>query len=158
MLNYSLRKMNTTSKNSVLAIAYFLLATLLTGLFIANKFWLYNSTGAMLASGCIAAGKWMVQIVTALILLNHRKWEFIKRMAWVSLIGSGTLFSYNLMGFLHLPISGFSQFVIAIVLAVVVMIFLYYQAVKKTELQLEWFWGWIICLLVAITLQLTVIF
>lgn len=150
--------MNTTSKNAVLAILYFLLATLLTGLFLVNKFWLYSSIAAMIASGCIAAGKWLIQIGTALILLEDKKWEFIKRIAWVSLVGSCILFSYNLMGLMHSTLSGFSQFVLAIAFSAVVMLFLYYKAVKKTELQAEWFWGWILCLVIAIILQLTVIF
>lgn len=150
--------MNTTSKNAVFAVSYFLLATLLTGIFLTDKFWLYSNTGAMIASGSIAAAKWLIQIGAALILLNHEKWEFIKRIARVSFIGSCILFCYNLMGFLPLPLSGFSQFVAAIGLAVMVMIFLYYKAVKKTGLTLEWFWGWLICLIIAIILQLTCIF
>jgi hypothetical protein len=38
------------------------------------------------------------------------------------------------------------------------MIALYYQAVKKTGLSLKWWAGWLVCLAVAITLQLTVVF
>ncbi len=127
--------------DGLLAVVYFLLSALLTGLFIVPKFWLYSNMGAMIASGSIAAAKWLLQIGAALILLNSKKWEFIKRMGGVCLVGSCILFSYNLMDLLALPLSGFSQFILAIALAILAMIILYYRAVKKTGLSVKWFSG-----------------
>lgn len=146
-----------TNKTIGLAIVYFLLSTILTWYFISTKFWFYSSSTEMMLSGAIAGGKWLAQITAALFLLKDKKWVFIQRIAAVCFIGSCILFTYNLMGFLPLPLGGFSQFVISIILSIVVMIILYFNAVKKTKISIKWFWGWIFCLLIAILLQTTVI-
>lgn len=140
------------------AALYFLLSVILTGIFINQKFWLYSSVDAMIISGSIAGIKWLIQIVAALVFLHKKKWEFIMRIGFVCFAGSLTLFVYYLFSFLPLSIDGFSQFVLAIALAVLVMIFLYYKVVKRTGLSVKWFWGWMLCLAIAIFLQVTVIF
>lgn len=145
--------MDTVSKHVGLAVFYFLLAILLTGIFIGNKFWLYRSTDEMVFSGTIAAAKWFVLVVAAIIFLKKKKWEFIRRMGWACFIGSCVLFSYNSMAYLALPIGGFSRFILSIALSVLVMIVLYYRSVRKTGLLLRWFWGWLLCLSIAIFLQ-----
>jgi len=68
------------------------------------------------------------------------------------------LFTYNLMYYLPLPSSGISQFIIALGITVTTMIFFYYRAVKVTGLPLKWFFGWLICLAIAIILQITIVF
>lgn len=141
-----------------LAILYFLLSAVLTGIFICNKFWLYSSVNAMILSGCIAGAKWFIQIVAALAWLHEKKWEFIKRIGFVCFIGSIVLFSYNIMFCLPLPLGGFSQFILSIVLSVLVMIGMYYRAVRKTGLPLKWFLLWLGCLAVAVFLQVKVVF
>lgn len=150
--------MKDQNKNIIKAALYFLLSVILTGIFINQKFWLYSSVNAMIVSGSIAGTKWLIQIVAALVFLNKRKWEFIRRIGFVCFIGSVVLFVYYIFNFLPLPFGGFSQFVLAIALAVLVMIFGYYQAVKKTGLSVKWFWAWMFCLVIAIFLQVMVVF
>lgn len=105
-------------------------------------------------SGSIAGAKWAIQLIAALILLKEQRWIFIKRIGFVALIGSAALMIYYL-----LPVSwGFSTLVISVVFSVVIMIGLYYKAVRQSSLSLLWFWGWIACLVVAILLQLTIVF
>ena len=83
-----------TRKDIVFGVAYFWAATFLTGIFIAQKFWLYNSEEAMVLSGSIAGAKWLIQIVGALILLEDKKWQFIRRIGYVCFIGSVLLYIY----------------------------------------------------------------
>ncbi|MEO7045621.1 MAG: hypothetical protein ABI091_09975 [Ferruginibacter sp.] len=150
--------MTAQNKNILLSFVYFLLATVVTGIFIANKFWLYSSVNAMILSGCVAGVKWLIQIVAAFVLLKELKWVFIRRIAFVCFIGSVILFVYYIFNFLPLPLGGFSQFILSIGLSVLVMIAMYYRAVKKTGLSIAWFLGWILCLIIAITLQVFVVF
>lgn len=150
--------MKEQNKNIIKAALYFFLSVILTGVFINQKFWLYSSVNAMVISGSIAGTKWLIQIIAALIFLKDKKWEFVRRIGRVCFIGSVVLFVYYVFNFLPLSIGGFSQFVLAIALAVLVMIFTYYQAVKKTGLSAKWFWAWMFCLAIAIFLQVTVVF
>ncbi|MNK43396.1 hypothetical protein D3C87_620990 [compost metagenome] len=140
------------------AALYFLFSVVLTGIFINQKFWLYSSVNAMIISGSIAGTKWLIQIIAALVFLKDKKWDFIHRIGFVCFMGSVVLFVYYVFNFLPFPFGGFSQFVLAIALAVLVMIFGYYQAVKKTGLSAKWFWAWMLCLAIAIFLQVTVVF
>jgi hypothetical protein len=147
-------KTESTGRSVALAALYFLFATILTSYFIARKFWLYDSISLMALSGGIAGVKWAVQIIAALILLKEERWIFIKRIGLVALIGSAALIVYFV-----LPYSwGFATLVISVAFSVLVMIGLYYRAVKKSGLSVAWFWGWIACLIVAMLLQLTVVF
>lgn len=144
------------NKNFILSFVYFLLATILSGIFIANNAWLYPSEAAMILSGSIAGAKWGIQIVAALILLREKQWFFIKRLGFVCFIGSAILFVYYIFNLL--PLGRFSPFVLSIGLSVLTMIVMYYQAVKKTGLSIAWFLGWILCLVIAILLQVFVVF
>lgn len=146
------------NNNIIRAIIYFLLSAALTGIFIANKFWFYDSVNQMILSGTVAGGKWLIQIVAALALLKEKKWEFIKRIGFVCLVGSLLLFTYNVLFYLPLPLGGFSLFVLSIALSVLVMIIMYYKAVHKTGLPVWWFLGWLLCLFIAVFLQIKVVF
>lgn len=152
------RSTMAAKKNITWAVVYFILATVLTGIFIANKFWFYNSVNQMILSGTIAGAKWLIQIIAALIFLKEKKWEFIKRIGFVCFIGSCLLFLYNILWYLPLPFGGFSLFVLSILLSVLVMIMMYYRAVQKTRLPLKWFLLWLVCLSVAVFLQVKVVF
>ncbi len=50
------------------------------------------------------------------------------------------------------------NFLFSLMAAVVVMIALYYKAVLQSQVSTKWFWGWVGCLAIAISLQLFVIF
>ena len=150
--------MNTQNKNIFLSVLYFFLATVLSGVFINNNLSLYSSVNAMLLSGSIAGAKWMIQILAALFLLKELKWIFIRRIGFICFIGSAILFVYYIIDFLKLPLAGISPFIISIGLSVLVMIIMYYAAVKKTGISIAWFLGWILCLAIAILLQVYVVF
>ena len=150
--------MTVQNNNIIKAACYFFLSVVLTGIFISQKSWLYDNVNAMIISGCIAGAKWLIQTVTALVLLKEKKWKFIRNIGFVCFTGSAVLFVYHIFNFLPLPVSGFSQFILAISLSVLVMIAMYYKAVEQTGLPIKWFWCWIGCLVVAITLQITVVF
>lgn len=143
-----------SGRSIALAGIYFLFGSVITIGFIASKSWLYESISLMILSGIIAGGKWAVQLIAALVLLRRQRWVFIKNIGLVCLIGSAALFVYYFF-----PVSwGFSIIAISVGCSVVLMIGLYYRAVKKSEVSIYWFWSWIICLAVAILLQLTIVF
>jgi hypothetical protein len=143
----------------LLAAQWFILSLLLTGVFIGSRLWLfYMSTESMVLSLSIAGGKWLIQIIAALIFLKEKKWEFIKRIGLVCFAGSCLLFLYIILFLLPLPLSSFSLFVLSIGLSVLVMIRIYYKAVQKTGLQVKWFFLWMLCLAIAIFLQIKLVF
>ncbi len=150
--------MTPQNKDAAFAVLYFLLATLISAMFIASNYWLYRNDNAMILSGNIAGAKWLIQIVAALFLLKELKWIFIRRIGFVCFIGSVVLLVYYILNFLPLPLGTFSIFIFSIGLSVLVMIGMYYNAVKKTGLSIAWFLGWIVCLAIAILLQMFVVF
>lgn len=147
-----------SNKNITLAIVYFVLSIVLTGIFIATKFWFYDSVNQMILSGSIAGAKWLIQIVAALVFLKQKKWEFIKNIGLVCFVGSCVLFLYNILFYLPLPLGGFSLFILSIGLSVLTMIAMYYKAVQKSKVPAKWFLGWLLCLAIAIFLQIKVVF
>ena len=142
-------------KNIINAAAYFLLSTVITGWFIEKGNVLYDNTNMMLFSGSIAGAKWGIQIIAAYIFLEDKKGEFIEQIGFTCFVGSCLLLPYCLLPFLQNFEYGF---VLSLVLSVVTMIFLYYQSVKKMDVSVKWFWAWIGCLIVAVSLQVFVIF
>jgi len=143
--------------NIITAVVYFVSSLIITAWFIVTKFWLYASTTAMIVSCSIAGAKWAIQLVAAFVLLKQHRWQFIRRIGFVCFAGSCLLLTYNLMFYLGLPLSGVNQFVLSLIIAVLAMIVLYYRAVKQTRLPFIWFAGWLVCLAIAITLQLTIV-
>ncbi len=142
-------------KNSVLAFLYFLLSTIITWWFIQQGELLYFSKNKMLLSCIIAGAKWSIQIGAALLFLNEKKWEFVKLIGFTCFIGSCILLPYCLFSFVRLaPYS----FLISLLIAVLLMIVTYYKVVNQLLLSLKWFWGWMLCLIIAISLQLFVVF
>jgi hypothetical protein len=147
-------KQESTGRSIALAALYFLFGTIITTWFIARKAWLYDSVELMILSGSIAGAKWTIQLIAALILLRTHRWPFIKNIGFVCLVGSAALLIYY-----FLPIRwGFTTLVISVAFSVLIMIILYHRAVKQSALPMYWFWSWIVCMLIAILLQLTVVF
>ncbi len=140
-----------------MAIVYFGVSLGITAWFIATKFWLYASVEAMIISCSIAGAKWLIQLVAAFTLLKQNRWPFIRRIGFVCFAGSCLLLTYNAMFYLPLGLRGVTQFVLALLIAVLIMIILYYRAVRQTRLPFIWFAGWLACFAVAITLQLTIV-
>ncbi len=142
-------------KNIALAFIYFLLSTIITWWFIQQGKLLYFSQNKMILSCGIAGTKWSIQIGAALLFLTDKKWAFIKRIGFTCLVGSCILLPYCLFGFIR-EID--KSFLASLIIAVFVMIAMYYKAVAKTNISKKWFWGWMICLAIAISLQLYVVF
>lgn len=147
-------KQQRTDRAIALAILYFLFGTILTTWFIARKAWLYDSVELMILSGSIAGAKWLIQLSAALILLRKERWIFIKNIGFVCLIGSAALLIYY-----FLPVRwGFNTLIISVAFSIIIMLFLYYRAVRQSALSIYWFVSWVVCLLIAVILQLTVVF
>jgi hypothetical protein len=143
------------NRDAALAFLYFLLSTLVTWWFIAAGKQLYISSSLMIASCSIAGAKWGIQIAAALLFLKEKKWQFIKRIGFTCFVGSCILLPYCLFNVVR---QVDNSFLYSLVAAVLTMICLYHQSVKKTGISEKWFWGWIACLATAISLQLFVIF
>jgi hypothetical protein len=108
----------------------------------------------MLASCSIAGAKWGIQIAAALLFLKEQRWAFIKAIAFTCFVGSCILLPYCFFENIR---SIEKTFLYSLIVAVLVMIVLYYNAAKATGVGVKWFWGWIACLATAIILQLFVI-
>ena len=144
------------NRKIIIAILYFLLSTLITWWFIQASP-LYTSMQQKLLSCGIAGAKWTLQIVAALIFLKDKKWIFIRNIAVTCLIGSIILIPYAVFSSLW-NINGNDFFIGSLGLAVAVMIFLYALSVKNAGIKMYWWLGWLACLAIAVTLQLTVVF
>lgn len=142
-------------KNIFLASLYFLLSTIITWWFIKQGELLYFSQNKMILSCTIAGAKWGIQVIAALLFLKDKKWEFIKRIAFVCFVGSCILLPYCLFGFIQ---TLDKSFLFSLMAAVLVMIALYYKSVLQLQVSTKWFWGWVGCLAIAISLQLFVVF
>jgi hypothetical protein len=147
--------MTKNFKTISLAAIYFLLSTIITWWFIEQGKLLYFSKNKMMLSCSIAGAKWGIQIMAALVLLKEKKWDFIKQIGIVCVVGSCILLPYCLLPFIA---AIHNSFLFSLIAAVLVMIAMYYNAVTKMQLSTKWFWGWIFCLAIAISLQLFVVF
>jgi len=146
----------TNNKTIYQALIYFFLSTIITWWFV-DVCPLYTSLQQKLLSTGIAGAKWSLQIVAAYFFLKNKRWEFIKNIGIVCLVGSVILLPYAILAS-YSRFNSATFFVSSLLIAVIVMIGLYYFYVKKAAVSLQWFWRWIICLAIAITLQLTVVF
>ena len=147
----------STQKNIILAVIYFLLSTVITWWFIVHGSALYHFEGDKMALSCtIAAGKWGIQIVTVVIFLGEKRWQFIRRIAFTCLGGSVILlpFCLDLLGFLP----GSNGFLYSLIAAVAFMLGSYYYSVRKSGVSVKWYFLWLACLALAVSLQLTVVF
>ena len=146
----------SNSKNIYRAILYFFLSTIITWWFV-DVCPLYTSLEQKLLSTGIAGAKWGLQIAAAYFFLAGKKWEFIKNTGATCLAGSVVLLPYAIAAsFSNTNNSSF--FINSLLLAVVLMIGLYFLHIKRSGLSVKWFVGWIICLAIAIALQLTIVF
>lgn len=144
------------SKEKYSAFLYFSLSTVITWWFV-DVCPLYEGVQQKLLSTGIAGAKWALQILAAYFFLADKKWGFIKNTGITCLAGSLILLPYAMAAtFFH--VNGSSFFVSSLIVAVLVMIIMYFLNVQKLALSKKWFWGWIVCLVIAITLQLTLVF
>ncbi len=138
-----------------LALCYFIASTIITWFFIEQGRILYFSQTQMLLSCAIAGTKWGIQILAALIFLKTEKWIFIQKIGFTCFIGSCILLPYC---FFECIRTIEKSFLISLIAAVLVMIFMYFKVITSLKLSKNWFWGWIYCLTIAIILQMVVVF
>ncbi len=138
------------------AIVYFSASTIFTWWFIQESP-LYNSMQQKLLSGGIAGAKWAIQIIAALLLLQQKKWVFIKNIGFTCLAGSLVLLPYAAASRFW-GVNGSNFFTISLLLAVALMIFLYAVGTKSAGVTIKWWLFWLLCLCLAIFLQLTLVF
>ncbi len=143
-------------KNIIIAGLFFFLSVIITWWFITASP-LYISNKQKILSCGIAGGKWLLQITAALIFLQSRKWVFVRNISVTCLIGSAILLPFCISSVLKLNSSN-TFFILSIIAAVLVMIFSYYKSVLNAGIGLKWWLGWILCLAIAIVLQLTIVF
>lgn len=148
-----MRLFNKQGRDAVLAVLFFVLSTGITWYFINDNPERYDGAGRRYLSCAIAGAKWAVQLAAAFLLLPAaQKWTYVRRLGIVCLIGSLLLLPYCFWPVRMLLASG--GFYGSLIVSVLVMIPLYYRAVRKTGLPMTWFRGWLACLALAIMLQL----
>ena len=143
-------------KKITLTLFYFLASTLITWWFIEASP-LYTSMQQKLLSCGIAGAKWSIQILAAWYLLKEKKWLFLKNIGLTCFVGSMILLPYAALSFCF-GINGQNFFIGSLLLAVAVMISMYAVSVRVTGIKIYWWLGWLFCLAIAVTLQLTVVF
>ncbi|HMD00644.1 MAG TPA: hypothetical protein VKH37_10845 [Ferruginibacter sp.] len=146
----------SSNRNIFLALMYFLFSTAITWWFIQASP-LYTSTQQKMLSCGIAGAKWSIQILAALIFLKEKRWMFIKDIGLTCFIGSMILLPFCILS-AAFGINGSSFFVMSLLVAVAVMILMYAISVRHARLHIRWWLGWMLCLAIAISLQLTIVF
>ena len=132
-------------------LAAFGLSTLFTALFI-RAYGGYVSDRIMLLSGCIAGGKWAIQMALGWILLGHRKWGYFSTLATTCLLGSVVLLPFAIL-------SGGTRFFLGSLLACIAAMAAA-LVVCQSRAGFSWHWQalWFGLLVIAVALQLTVVF
>lgn len=132
-------------------VVSFLLSTLFTALFI-RAYDGYVSERIMLLSGCVAGGKWAIQMVAGWCLLGKRKWVYLSTLATTCLIGSTVLLPYAALS------GGAGFFFGSLIGSIVVMAASLVGLQRRAGFSWRWQALWFGLLAVAVTLQLTVVF
>ena len=124
---------------------------ILTGLFI-RAYGGYVSKEIMLLSGAIAGGKWAIQILAGFFLLDDRKWDYIRQLADTCLIGSLVLLPFAIL-------AGGAAFFFGSLLACILVMSVHIVICLKSG-GFSWRWPtlWLALLVIAVSLQLTVVF
>ncbi|UOE50708.1 hypothetical protein MTO98_06420 [Mucilaginibacter sp. SMC90] len=148
--------MPNDTRNAVAAILYFAVSIIITAWFIEQKFGYVATPTAILLSDIVAASKWVIITIAALVMLDDNKWIFIRRTAFAALAGSCAM--YSTYAFRFLPVSSWQQFTYAMVLAMLAMIIFFFKAVADTRLPLKWFAIWMAFLVLSIIVQIKVVF
>lgn len=144
------------NKKITLAILYFTFSTFITWWFIQTSP-LYTSMQQKLLSCSIAGAKWGIQIFAAWLFLEEKKWHFIKNIAITCFTGSLILLPYAILSTGY-GINNKDFFLSSLLFAVAVMILLYAMSVRNARVKIYWWLGWLACLSIAVSLQLTIVF
>ena len=145
------------NRKGIIAFIYFAISTIITWWFI-DASPLYESTQQKILSCSIAGAKWGIQLLAAFVFLGQvKKWDFIKNISIVCLVGSFILLPYAVLAWCW-KINNTDFFVGSLLAAVAVMILLYAIAVRNANVSIKWWLGWLTCLAIAIALQLTIVF
>ncbi|ABG59824.1 hypothetical protein [Cytophaga hutchinsonii] len=147
---------DSNEKNVQRAALYFFLSTVITWYFIE---WspVYIDVNQKILSCCIAGAKWNIQMIAALIFMDERRWLFLKNIGKTCLMGSLILIPYSISCLLGME-SGIVFFAGSLCASVTAMIVSYYIHVKNMHIGFLWFAGWLLCLAVAVSLQLALVF
>ncbi|WP_413669378.1 hypothetical protein ACEN9X_05105 [Mucilaginibacter sp. Mucisp86] len=148
--------MPANTRNAVTAIIYFAVSVMITAWFIEQKFGYVVIPDIILLSNIVAAIKWVIITIAAMVLLKENKWIFIRRIAFACLAGSCTMFSTY--AFRFLPVSSWQQFTYALTFALLVMTVLFFKAVTDTRLSVKWFAAWLAIVIISVILQIKVVF
>jgi hypothetical protein len=143
-------------KNIQAALFFFAASTFITWWFIEVAPF-YNGFSQKLLSCSIAGVKWALQIIFALIFLQGKKWNFIRLIGFTCFVGSLILLPFCISSFTNNS-PGSEFFLGSLILSVAVMIVLYFVSVRKARVPMLWWAGWLLCLAIAITMQLKVVF
>jgi len=146
----------SNEKNIKQAAIYFFLATVITWYFVE---WspIYMSLNQKILSCCIAGAKWNVQMIAALVLMDERRWVFLRNIGVICLIGAIILIPYSISSLAGME-NGTMFFLLSLVVSVSVMMVAYYYNVKKMKIGLGWFIGWVLCLVIAVAFQSFLVF
>lgn len=111
----------------------------------------------MLLSTSIAGGKWAIQLGLGFLFLKEKRYKFLREIGYVCLIGSLLLLPYVLSASMNLA-NATEFFIGSLMVAVLVMIYLYFKAIRSMQISILWWLFWLLCLSIAISLQITVVF
>jgi hypothetical protein len=143
-------------KNQIWALIYFAMATLFGSWFI-GCIPLPSNQSQLWLSNLVSIGKWVIQIISALALLNNERWTFIRKIGFVYLIGSCLLLPYVVLSGMSI-VHDLTFYNFSLLLSIMIMIVLYHRAVVQSNLRLIWWLFWIGCQIIAILLQTTIVF
>jgi hypothetical protein len=141
-------------KSKHLALLYFFLSVIITYVFIDSNP-AYNSVEIKITALTIAALVWAIQVVGAFILLQSKKYIFLREAGKVSFWGSVSLMASVVINYVfafplqvQLQVSG-----INVLLSVVLMTILFIKFLNQQHLPYKWVVVWLLSLCIAVPLQ-----
>jgi hypothetical protein len=141
-------------KSKHLALLYFFLSVIITYVFIDSNP-AYNSFEIKITALTIAALVWAIQVVGAFILLQSKKYIFLREAGKVCFWGSVSLMASVVINYVFaFPLQVQLQVsAINVLLSVVLMTILFTKFLKQLHLSYRWVVVWLLCLCIAVPLQ-----
>jgi hypothetical protein len=138
------------------ATIYFSISLILTAIFILSRP-IYITREQLEESLIVAGGKWVLQIILAIVLLKRRRFSFIHALGRISLFS--TLFFLPFIVSSWLEIYDAPPFFLgSMAVAGFTSIYIYYLEVKRLYLSMGWWYFWLFSLALSVALQAIFVF
>jgi hypothetical protein len=138
------------------ASIYFGISLILIAVFILSRP-IYITREQLEESILVASGKWVLQIVLAIVLLKRRRLSFIHALGRICLLSSIFFLPFIVSSWLEINNDPLF-FIASMAIAGFITIYRYYLEIKRLNLSMGWWYFWVFSNALSVALQVTVVF